>query len=147
MHTKCDLQTSHIVDLAGECQASENVNDGVGDPEPLLVVVLDRESRMRDTLGARCTYHSDHGHENNHGQKGERARRTRIDIWMPRLVDLDDIENGNDKHEARVELKILLRWADVITARSSRSVTLEGRVSSTYHPLIRPSMNRPIAIA
>ena len=53
MHTKSDLEPSHVVDLSGECQASESVDRGVGDPEPLLVVVLDRESNegvMRRSL-------------------------------------------------------------------------------------------------
>ena len=61
------------------------------------------------------THHSDDRDENDDRQKGERARRTRIDVRMTRLIDFNDVQHGNDKHETRVELKVLSRWTDVIT--------------------------------
>jgi hypothetical protein len=48
MHTKSDLQSAHVVDLPRKCQASESVDRGVGDPKPLLVVVLDRQRVGRE---------------------------------------------------------------------------------------------------
>ena len=67
------------------------MNRRVDDPEDLFVVI-----------------DADDGDENDHGKKGERAGRSWIDVRMARLINFDDVQNSDDEHKARIELKILL---------------------------------------
>ena len=80
-----ELPKPHVVDMDSKCQAGQQM-DG-------------REDNAKGETVLQDNYNSE---QHNNGQHRERSMRFRVDVWMPRLVNLEHAQHRYHVHERRI---------------------------------------------
>ncbi len=80
-----ELPKSNVVDMDTKCQAGQQM-DGREDNAEGETVLKDRH----------------YSEQHNNGQHREGSMRFRVDVWMPRLVNLEHAQHRYHVHERRI---------------------------------------------